>query len=122
LEDARTTYDERVCQLIERTTKTESAIPDLKKTVDRHATDLNETGKRHDKELNELRVRSVTDINALGQRLEKRINEIDRFVHTTRTIGIIVLSIISPVVAGILIAIITGISRVAGKLLALALK
>jgi SMC interacting uncharacterized protein involved in chromosome segregation len=75
LEDARKTYGEVIRQLVERTTRTESAIPDLKNTVDRHATDLNESGTRHDKELNESRLGFVKDINELGRRLTKDTNE-----------------------------------------------
>ena|ERR1700683_3905116 len=45
LEKARPIYDERILELIERTTKTESAVPGLKETVDRHTTDLDGIGK-----------------------------------------------------------------------------
>src|ERR1700677_3403720 len=45
LEKARLIYDERLLQLIEKTTKTESAIPGLKETVGRHSTDLDGIGK-----------------------------------------------------------------------------
>jgi hypothetical protein len=45
LEDARKTYDERILQLIKTTTATDSALPGLKSTIDRHSADLNGLGK-----------------------------------------------------------------------------
>lgn len=87
LEDARKIYDERILQLIERTTRTESAIPGLKETVDRHTADLNGLGRRS---------------------------------HTTDTLAKIALGILTPVAAGLLIAIIAGVYHVIERLLALA--
>lgn len=75
LEDARKTYDERILQLIERTTRTESALPVLRDTIDRHNADLRNTIDRH-----------ATDLNGLG----RVAHTADKFVR----IGYAILAII----------------------------
>jgi len=45
LENARRSYEERILQLTERTTRTECALPGLRDAVDRHTSDLNGLGK-----------------------------------------------------------------------------
>jgi hypothetical protein len=45
LEDARKIYDERILQLIKTMAGTESALPSLKDTIDRHSNDLNGLGR-----------------------------------------------------------------------------
>jgi hypothetical protein len=55
-DDARKINDERILQLIERTTRVETQLPALRDTVERNNTDLEGTTERH-----------ATDLNGLGK-------------------------------------------------------
>lgn len=74
-DNARKIDDERILQLIERTTRTESALPVLRDMIDRHNTDLRATIDRH-----------ATDLNGLG----RVAHTADKFVR----IGYAILAII----------------------------
>jgi hypothetical protein len=73
LEDARRIHDERILQLIERTTRAESALSFLRDMIDRNYTDLRATTDRH-----------ATDLNGLG-----------RVAHTTVSFGQLGLALIA---------------------------
>ena len=73
LEDTSRIHDERMLQLIERTTRTESALPFLRDMIDRNYTDLRATTDRH-----------ATDLNGLG-----------RVAHTTVSFGQLALALIA---------------------------
>jgi hypothetical protein len=80
------------------------AIPGLERAVGQNAKDLNEVGRRHDKNLHELEMRLEQDVNELGRQLGKDVNELatrhdnkihelEKFDHTTQTIGWVAISL-----------------------------
>jgi|ERR1700733_453472 len=86
LEHARKTNDERILELMQRTTRVESELHALKETVDKNTADLNGLGKA---------------------------------AHTADKIAKIALGFVTPVIAGISIAIIVGIYHLVVRLFAL---
>jgi hypothetical protein len=72
-DDARKINDERILQLVERTTRAETTLSGLEKTIDRHNADLRATIERH-----------ATDLNGLG-----------RVAHTTVSFGQLGLALIA---------------------------
>src|SRR5271165_3515836 len=71
-DNARKINDERILQLVERTTRAETALSGLEKTIDRHNADLRATIERH-----------AIDLNGLG-----------RVAHTTVSFGQLGLALI----------------------------
>ena len=80
-DDARKINDERILQLVERVTRTESALPFLRDIIDRNNADLRATTDGH-----------ATDLNGLG-----------RVAHTTVSFGQLALALIA---GGILTALV----------------
>ncbi len=73
LDDARKINDEKILQLFERTTKAETTLAGLEKTIDRNNTDLRATTERH-----------ATDLNGLG-----------RVAHTAVSFGKLGLAVVA---------------------------
>jgi hypothetical protein len=94
LEDTSRIHDERILQLIERTTKAETTLADAKETVGRNTRDLDGLGARHSKDLGELKKdvnevgrRIERDLNEMGRRLDREISDLRNVAHTAVSFG-----------------------------------
>jgi hypothetical protein len=87
---------------IEQLTQWVSAIPSIEKDVGQNTKDLNELGRRHTKELNDLGIRLSKEISDLRN---NEVGGLKNIAHTAKTLGIIALSVITPVAAAIIYAV-----------------